>query len=419
MSLNAEIIKIAGDAKKASYFLSTVSSSQKNKALKMMADGLLKSKSAILNANKKDIAAAGKQNKKAAFIDRLALSDDRIKKMSNDLKSIVALDDPVGKSIKSWTRPNGLLINKVRVPLGVVGIIYESRPNVTSDCAGLCLKSGNAVILRGGKESINSNKAIYEILSQALTKCGFPKGCINLIRTVEREAVSIILGLSEYIDLVIPRGGESLIREVVEKSRIPVIKHYKGICHTYVDKYADLKIAEEVCFNAKVQRPSTCNAMECLLVHKKIAKKFIPVIVARLKNSGVEIRGCLRSRNISPEIKKASKQDYATEFLDLILSLKVVDNMAEAIEHILTFGSKHSDAIITENFKRGLRFMKSVDSACVYLNASTRFTDGNQFGLGAEIGVSTDKLHARGPMGLEELTTYKFMVMGNGQIRTN
>ncbi len=418
MSLKKEILHIAKQAQKASRFLGTLSKDEKNKALKAMADSLLKNKQAILKANKKDIAFAKSQEKSAAFIDRLCLTDKRIKKMSDDLLSVAALADPVGEVIKMWRRPNGLNICKISVPLGVIGIIYESRPNVTSDCAALCLKAGNAVILRGGKESIHSNLAIYNAISKALTKCGFPEGCISLIATTEREAVSIMLGLSEYIDLIIPRGGESLIRSVVENSRISVIKHYKGICHTFVDKYANLSMAEEIAFNAKVQRPSTCNAMECLLVHKSIAAEFLPRIVKRLKKAKVEIRGCPKTIELVKGVKKATKDDYATEFLDLILSVKVVNSMSEALAHIVKYGSKHSDAIVTDNFPNGMKFLKSVDSACVYLNASTRFTDGNEFGLGAEIGVSTDKLHARGPMGLDELTTYKYMVMGDGQIRT-
>ena len=320
--------------------------------------------------------------------------------------------------IKMWRRPNGLMIGKMRVPLGVIGIIYESRPNVTSDCAGLCLKAGNCVILRGGKESINSNIAIYSAISGALVKAGLPKDSISLIQTVDRAAVKVMLGLSDHIDLIIPRGGESLIRNVVANSKIPVIKHYKGVCHTYVDEHADLGMAEEIAFNAKVQRPSTCNAMECLLVHDKIAQTFLPRMLERLAKSGVSIRGCAKTRKIFPLAKSASKKDYATEYLDLILNVKVVSSQTEAMAHISEFGSKHSEAIVTNNFQNGLKFLKGVDAACVYLNSSTRFTDGNQFGLGAEIGVSTDKLHARGPMGLEELTTYKYLIMGNGQIRS-
>ncbi len=417
MSLKKEILHIAVQAQKASRFLVTLSGEQKNKALKAMAESLLKNKQAILKANKKDIEFAKGRKMPGAFIDRLTLTDKRIKKMSDDLMSVIALSDPVSQVIKMWRRPNGLNICKMSVPLGVIGIIYESRPNVTSDCAALCLKAGNAVILRGGKESIHSNLAIYKAISQALTKCGFPQGCVSLIATTDRAAVSIMLRLSNHIDLIIPRGGESLIRSVVENSKIPVIKHYKGICHTFVDKYADLGMAEEIAFNAKVQRPSTCNAMECLLVHKSVADKFIPRIVKRLKKAKVEIRGCPKTTKLVKGVKRATNEDYATEFLDRILSVKVVNSMDAALAHIVKYGSKHSDAIVTDNFPNGMKFLKSVDSACVYLNASTRFTDGNEFGLGAEIGVSTDKLHARGPMGLEELTTYKYMVMGNGQIR--
>ena len=417
MSFKKEILHTAVLAQAAARFLAAVSGEKKNKAIKAMADSLLKNRQAILKANKKDIKSAAVQKRSSAFIDRLTLDGTRLKKMSNDLMSVAELDDPVGRIIRMWRRPNGLNLCKISVPLGVIGIIYESRPNVTSDCAALCLKAGNAVILRGGKESIHSNLAIYKAISGALTKRGFPKGCISLIPTIDREAVSIMLGLSDHIDLIIPRGGESLIRSVVEQSKIPVIKHYKGICHTYVDKYADLNMAEEIAFNAKVQRPSTCNAMECLLVHKSAAPEFVPRIVKRLKAAKVEIRGCQNTMKIVKGIKKATNEDYATEFLDLILCIKIVNSMPQALAHILKYGSKHSDAIVTENFPNGMKFLKSVDSACVYLNASTRFTDGNEFGLGAEIGVSTDKLHARGPMGLEELTTYKYMVMGNGQIR--
>lgn len=417
MSFKKEILHTAVLAQSAARFLSSASEGKKNKAIKAMAESLLKHKLSILKANKQDIKAAHAQKMSSAFIDRLTLNAQRLKKMSNDLMSVIALDDPVGKIIKMWRRPNGLNMCKISVPLGVIGIIYESRPNVTSDCAALCLKAGNAVILRGGKESIHSNLAIYKAISAAISKCGFPKGCISLITTTDRAAVLIMLGLSDYIDLIIPRGGESLIRSVVENSKIPVIKHYKGICHTYVDKYADLNMAEEIAFNAKVQRPSTCNAMECLLVHKSVAPEFIPRIVKRLKAAKVEIRGCKKTIKLVKGVKKATNEDYATEFLDLILCVKVVESMTEALAHIVKYGSKHSDAIVTENFPNGMKFLKAVDSACVYLNASTRFTDGNEFGLGAEIGVSTDKLHARGPMGLEELTTYKYMVMGNGQIR--
>ncbi|MFH1458909.1 MAG: glutamate-5-semialdehyde dehydrogenase [Candidatus Omnitrophota bacterium] len=417
-SLKTKIIKIAKQTQKAAKFLNAASTEQKNKALREMAQGLIKNEKAILDANKKDIKFAKAQGKSSAFLDRLTLTVPRIRSMSDDLKSIIELNDPIGEVIKVWRRPNDLNIAKIRVPLGVIGIIYESRPNVTSDCAGLCLKSGNAVLLRGGKESIHSNVAIYKVLAQALEKAGFPRGCVSLIETTEREAISIMLKLTEYIDLVIPRGGEALIRNVVENSRIPVIKHDKGICHTYVDKYADLNMAEEVCFNAKVQKPSTCNAMECLLVHKNVAGEFLPSMIKRFKKANVQIRACKKTQAICKGLRLATAADYATEYLDLILSIKIVESMQEAMNHISKYGSKHSEAIITNNYKNGIKFLKLVDAACVYLNASTRFTDGNQFGFGAEIGVSTDKLHARGPMGLEELTTYKFTIMGNGQIRS-
>ncbi|MFH2137202.1 MAG: glutamate-5-semialdehyde dehydrogenase [Candidatus Omnitrophota bacterium] len=417
MSIKSDVIAIAKQAKAASRHLSHISSEVKDSALEKMAEILIKKKALILKANNKDINIAKKAKNSAAFVERLTLNENRIKKMAEDLLAIKALKDPIGEMIKMWQRPNGLRISKMRVPLGVIGIIYESRPNVTSDCAGLCLKAGNAVILRGGKESINSNQAIFKAISEAAEKAGLPEGTINLIQTVDREAIDVLLKQKDYIDLIIPRGGEALIRTVVEKSSIPVIKHYKGICHTYVDEYADLAMAEEVAVNAKVQRPSTCNAMECLLVHKAIAKYFLPSIVKRFKKEGVEIRGCSKTVKLCPEVKLATKEDYATEYLDLILSVKVVDSMQDAIDHITEFGSGHSEAIITNNFPNGITFLKEVDAACVYINASTRFTDGNEFGLGAEIGVSTDKLHARGPMGLEELTTYKYVVMGNGQIR--
>ena len=418
MSLQSELLIIAKQAQKAARFLSIISTKEKNDAIKAMAKELLKNSKSIIAANKLDVKSAKKEKRNSAFIDRLSLNQSGIKKMSNDLLSVAALADPVSEVIKTWKRPNGLQLSTVRVPLGVIGIIYESRPNVTSDCAGLCLKTGNAVILRGGKESIHSNLAIYKAISSALKKVGFPQGCISLIQTIDRQAVNEMLKLNDYIDLIIPRGGESLIRSVVENSRIPVIKHYKGICHTYIDKYADFTMAQEIAFNAKVQRPSTCNAMECLLVHENIASDFLPDMIKRFQKTGVEIRGCAKTAKIIPGIKLATNQDYATEYLELILSVKIVRSLKQATDHIAKYGSKHSEAIVTENLRNGVSFLNSVDAACVYLNASTRFTDGNQFGLGAEIGVSTDKLHARGPMGLEELTTYKYIIMGNGQIRT-
>jgi glutamate-5-semialdehyde dehydrogenase len=304
------------------------------------------------------------------------------------------------------------------VPIGVIAIIYESRPNVTSDCIGLCFKSGNSVILRGGSEALNSNISLFEILSEVLQKHGIPDGIVNIVAIRDRRAVDALLKLKNYIDLVIPRGGEGLINHVVKSSRIPVIKHYKGICHIYVDEWADLDMAKNICFNAKVERPATCNAMETLLVHKDIAARFLPAMAKRFREAGVQMRGCTITKKIAPGVKKATEQDYRTEYLDLILSIKVVEILAEEISHINYYGSHHSDAIVTENYEHALQFLRAVDSACVYVNASTRLTDGYQFGMGAEIGISTDKLHARGPMALEELTTYKYMVFGSGQIRT-
>jgi len=428
MNLKKELTNIARSAQDASRFMLTVSSATKNKILKDMALVLVRKKNAILKANKKDIAKAKSQGLSKAFIDRLTLNDKRIKEMSDSLLEIAKLADPVGEVIKAWRRPNGLWIHKVRMPIGVIVIVYESRPNVTSDCIGLCFKSGNSVILRGGSEALNSNLSIYQILKGVLKNHGIPEEAIFMVTTIDRRAVDVLLKLNNYIDLVIPRGGESLINRIVQVSRIPVIKHYKGICHVYVDEGADLNMAENICFNAKVQRPGVCNAMESMLVHKDVAARFLPGMLKKFKQAGVEIRGCNKTEKIAKGInpalarkgwvKKATDKDYHTEYLDLILSVKVVEDLSEAIEHINHYGSRHSDSIITDNYENALGFLRQVDSACVYVNASTRFTDGYQFGMGAEIGISTDKLHARGPMALEELTTYKYMVFGNGQIRT-
>ncbi|MFH1779047.1 MAG: glutamate-5-semialdehyde dehydrogenase [Candidatus Omnitrophota bacterium] len=416
-NLKKEILTIAKDAKEASRLMEHISSAVKDKALLAMADGLEKRKADIFKANKKDILLCKEKRLKSAFIDRLTLNDRRIKSMADSLREIARARDPIGEIIKMWTRPNGLWIGKIRVPLGVIGVIYESRPNVTSDCIGLCIKSGNCAILRGGSEAINSNIAIYSVLNEAARKCGLPSGAINLIKTTDRKAVHMLLTLDEYIDLIIPRGGESLIREVASRSRIPVLKHYKGVCHTYVDEEADLNMAEKICFNAKVQRPSVCNAMETLLVHKGIAPRFLPGMIRKYREADVEIRGCSITRKIVKGIKSATEKDWYTEYLDLILSIKVVKDIEEAVEHINRYGTKLSDAIITENYHNAVEFVRKVDSACVYVNASTRFTDGYEFGLGAEIGISTDKFHARGPVAVGELTSYKYIVFGNGQIR--
>lgn len=417
MNLKTTIENIAKEAKGAARVLAKTSTEAKNRALQNMAKGLRTKASLIMEYNRKDLAKAKSAGLSKTFIDRLTLSQKRIKEMADSIEEVVKLPDPCGAIDKIWKRPNGLIISKMRVPIGVIGIIYESRPNVTADCASLCLKSGNAVILKGGKESINSNIAIYKVLRQALEQEGLPKGCIGLIESTERTAVSYLLEMENFIDLVIPRGGEDLIKMIAAKSRIPVIKHYKGVCHVYVDAKADLKKAQQICINAKVQRPGVCNAMETMLVDEPIAKEFLPKIIKKLKAFGVEIRGCPKTQKIVSGIKAAAESDWYEEYLDLILAVKVVKGVDEAIAHISRYGSSHSDAIVTEDFKTSLRFLREVDSACVYSNASTRFTDGYQFGFGAEIGISTDKIHARGPMALEELTSYKYIVFGNGQVR--
>jgi glutamate-5-semialdehyde dehydrogenase len=404
-------------AKTAARRLANVSSDVKSSALLMMADNILKSSAKLKEENQKDIKAAQEKKLAYALIDRLTLTNKRIDEMADGLRQIAALSDPVGEVTKMWRRPNGLLIGKARVPLGVVGMIYESRPNVTADAAGLCIKSGNAVVLRGGSEAINSNIAIANILLEAAANAGLPDGCIQYIDVTDRQAVTDLLKLDEYIDVIVPRGGKELIRFVMENSTIPVVKHEDGICHTYVDSDANIEMAESVCFNAKVQRPGTCNAMETLLVHEAIAAKFLPSMCRKFAEAGVELRGCEKTQEICPDVKPATQADWRTEYLDLILSIRVVGSLGEAIDHIMNYGSHHSDAIITDNYQKSQRFLQEVDSAAVYVNTSTRFTDGYQFGLGAEIGISTQKLHARGPMALEELTSYKFIVYGNGQLR--
>jgi len=411
------VLTLAKKARKAFGVLANFSTQEKNKILYAMAQALISNQGFIIDQNKKDLEKANRRKLSSAFIDRLSLTRAGIKEMSRSQKALIDLPDPVGEVIEQWKTPNGLRISRVRVPIGVIAIIYESRPDVTSDCIGLCLKSGNCVILRGGSEAINSNKAIYKVLSSVLTKFAVPKGIIGLVSTTRREDVRALLRLSDYIDLVIPRGGEGLIRQVAKISRIPVIKHYKGVCHVYVHQDANLLMAENICFNAKVQRPGTCNAMETMLVDKDIAQVFLPGMIKRFQDAGVQIRGCSSARKIVRGIRLAREDDFYTEYLDLVLSIKVVKGLDEAIEHINKYGSHHSDSIITKNSKAAQRFLKGVDSACVYHNASTRLTDGYQFGLGAEMGISTDRLHARGPMGLKELTTYKYVILGRGQVR--
>jgi len=418
MNVKDYVDTIVKDARNASRLMATVSSSAKNAALEQIAHNLLSSKTTLMSENEKDLKAAEKEGLSSAMIDRLRLTDSRIGAMAEGIREVINLTDPVGEIMEEGVRPNGLQIQKVRVPIGVIIIIYESRPNVTADAASLCLKTGNATILRGGKESIHSNIAIYGQISSALEKVGLDKKAIQVIETTDREAVNYLLKADEYVDLVIPRGGEGLIRNVVENSTIPVIKHYKGVCHTYVDEFANLNMAKDVCLNAKIQRPGTCNAMETMLVHEKIANSFLPDAYKVMSEAGVELRGCEKSRKILPDIKSATEEDWSTEYLEKILSVKVVSSIEDALNHISVYGSSHSDAIVTENKTNAEKFIDEVDSAAVYVNASTRFTDGYEFGMGAEIGISTDKLHARGPMGLNELTSYKYIVHGNGQIRS-
>ena len=418
MNVKDYVDTIVKDARNASRLMATVSSSAKNAALEQIAHNLLSSKTTLMSENEKDLKAAEKEGLSSAMIDRLRLTDSRIEAMAEGIREVINLTDPIGEIMEEGVRPNGLQIQKVRVPIGVIIIIYESRPNVTADAASLCLKTGNATILRGGKESIHSNIAIYGQISSALEKVGLDKKAIQVIETTDREAINYLLKADEYVDLVIPRGGEGLIRNVVENSTIPVIKHYKGVCHTYVDEFANLNMAKDVCLNAKIQRPGTCNAMETMLVHRKIANTFLPDAYKVMSEAGVELRGCEKSRKILPDIKSAAEEDWSTEYLEKILSVKVVSSIEDALNHISAYGSSHSDAIITENKTNAEKFIDEVDSAAVYVNASTRFTDGYEFGMGAEIGISTDKLHARGPMGLNELTSYKYIVHGNGQIRS-
>ncbi|MEW5895489.1 MAG: glutamate-5-semialdehyde dehydrogenase [Candidatus Omnitrophota bacterium] len=419
MIKKSKMIRMAKAAKKASRQLAIAPSSEKNKALTLMAESIYKEKNFLISENAKDIKTGKKSKLSNALLDRLLLNDKRIQGMADCLMDTAKLEDPVDKVMESFERPNGLKIDKVRTPIGVIGIIFESRPNVTSDCIGLCIKSGNASILKGGKEAFYSNKAIFSLLKKALTNTKIPPDAIQLIDSADRHAVSEMLKLNAYVDLIVPRGGEGLIRFVAENSRIPVVKHYKGVCHTYVSEHADLAMAQKICFNAKVQRPGVCNAMETMLVHEQVASDFLPSMIKALKEAGVEVRGCpLTKKIVRTGIKPAKKSDWFEEYLDLILSVKVVSSLQEAIDHINTYGSGHSDAIVTGDQKEAETFLKSVDSACLYVNASTRFTDGYEFGFGAEIGISTDKVHARGPMGLKELTTYKYLVRGEGQVRT-
>lgn len=409
--------ELGQQAKAAARVLAVTPTGKKNEALMAMAAGLRSREEEILAANKLDLRDGENKGLSKALLDRLLLNGKRIAEMADGLEAIAALPDPVGEVVGMWTRPNGLQIGKMRVPLGVIGIIYESRPNVTVDAAGLCLKTGNAVILRGGSEAFRSNKAIAVILCEAVESVGLPGKAIQLVETTDREAVQAMLKLNQYLDVLIPRGGAGLIQNVVQNATVPVIETGVGNCHVYVDAGADLQMAKEIIINAKTQRPGVCNAMETLLVHRAEAASLLPELALDLAAKGVEIRGCPQTRNLIETAKEALEEDWYTEFLDLILAVKVVENMEEAIEHIAKYGTRHSEAIVTKDYSRARYFLQHVDAAAVYVNASTRFTDGFQFGFGAEIGISTQKLHARGPMGPEELTTFKYIVYGEGQIR--
>jgi glutamate-5-semialdehyde dehydrogenase len=417
MMLAEELEQMGATAREASFQLAGISTRVKNEALQAMARSLEERSDMILEANREDMEAARSKGLSKALLDRLLLTPERVAEMADGLRAVAALPDPVGEVIRMWTRPNGLQIGKMRVPLGVIGIIYEARPNVTVDAASLCLKAGNAVILRGGSEAFNSNQAITRVISKAATGAGIPPGAIQLVPTTDREAVNIMLKMNAYIDVLIPRGGAGLIQTVVNNATVPVLETGVGNCHTYVEEDADLDMAEQIVINAKTQRPGVCNAMETLLVHSGVAGAFLPRVAAALRARGVELRGCPRTREILPEVAPATEEDWKTEYLDLILAVKVVDGLEEAIRHISTYGTRHSEAIVTASYAKARAFLQQVDAAAVFVNASTRFTDGYQFGFGAEIGISTQKMHARGPMGLEELTSIKYIIYGDGQVR--
>lgn len=417
MTIAEQIGKIAANARQASYAIAKLSSGAKDSLILAMADALIAATGLLVIENEKDLADGRTKGLSAAMLDRLMLDETRIKGMAAALQEVAALPDPVGGVDRMWLRPNGLQVGKMRIPLGVIGIIYEARPNVTSDAAALCLKAGNAVILRGGSEAINSNRAIAAVLGAEMRKAGIPEAALSLIPFPEREGVLEMLKQEELIDLIIPRGGESLIRFVVENSRIPVIKHYKGVCHLFVDAAADIPMAGKIIINAKTQRPGVCNALETLLVHRDIADSCLPRIADALKALKVELRGDETVCSLIPEAIPATEADWQAEYLDLILAVKVVENMDQAIEHINRYGSLHTEVIVTNDYGNAQRFIREVNSSTVMVNASTRFADGGQLGLGAEIGISTTKLHSFGPMGLEDLTTTKFIVFGNGQIR--
>ena len=411
------ITEICQKAKTASAQLAKASAEQRNSALCSMADSIERCCTAILEANQKDVEAARAKGVKEALIDRLILDKRRVSSMASNLREIAELPNPVGEIVKTWTRPNGLIIGQLRVPLGVIGIIYESRPDVTSEASGLCIKSGNAIILRGGSDAINSNMGIGDALRAALEETGLTKDIIQVVPVTDRSFAEKLMTMREYIDVLIPRGGASLIKTVVEKSTIPVIETGTGNCHIYVEEDADLNRAVDIVINAKCQRPGTCNAAEKLIVHKSVARQFLPKVVSALNLNGVEVRACKKTMELLPNLKPAIEEDWGTEYLDLIIAIKIVEDLDEAIVHINKYGTKHSESVLTADFNKALKFINEIDAAAVYWNASTRFTDGNQFGLGAEIGISTQKLHARGPMSVQQLTTTKFFILGRGHIR--
>ncbi len=418
MDIDVTITEMARAARKAAREMARCPSSKKNEVLRCIGDLLGERSAEIRTENQRDLAKAREQGLSAAMIDRLTLDDAALSAMIDGLREIRALEDPVGATTASRVRPNGLEVSRVRIPLGVIAMIYESRPNVTVDAAALCLKAGNAIILRGGSEALHSNRVLADVIGEALRRCGLPPQAAQVVPVTDRRAVEALLRQEAFIDLIIPRGGEGLIRYVVQHATIPVLKHYKGVCHVYVDQGADLDMAEEICFNAKVQRPGVCNAMETLLVHRAEAPAFLPRLARRLEEAGVELRLCPESLGILPGRTPAQEEDWPAEYLDLILAVRVVADMDAAMAHIARYSSSHTEAIVTSDYERARRFVREVDSSVVLANASTRFNDGGQLGLGAEIGISTSKLHAFGPMGLEELTTTKFVVLGNGQIRT-
>lgn len=413
----SNLILMGQKAKEASYELGIASPGQKNEALTFMAQELIKAKEEIIKANEIDRQNAIKKGITDALLDRLSLDDSRIEAMAQGLLDIVKLQDPVGEVTNMWQMPNGLQIGQKRVPIGVLGIIYESRPNVTSDAAGLCLKAGNAVILRGASDAINSNKAVAKALVEGIKRSGLPEECVQLLEDTSRETATEMMRLNDYIDVLIPRGGAGLIKSVVQNATVPVIETGTGNCHIFVDETADLEMAKAIVLNAKVQRPGVCNAAEKLLVHESVANEFLPTIVKELREKGVEVRGCEKVKAIVNDIKVIEESEWHQEYLDLIISIKVVKDIDEAIKHINKYNTGHSESIVTESYKNSQKFLQRVDAAAVYVNASTRFTDGGEFGFGGEIGISTQKLHARGPMGLKELTTSKYIIFGDGQIR--